>query len=133
MINWLENHKKISLLITLLIALEIFYFSNIPGSPSTGIATFLNISLFYHFIIFFLFSFFLFITIKGNKKIRIRYILIVFFISAFYSALDEFHQIFVPFRDPNLNDILTNTAGILSSTIAYIYIDYKNNKIKQKF
>jgi len=132
MINELENHRKISLMITLLIALEIFYFSSISSSQGSGISTF-DISIIYHFVIFFLFTFFLFITIKGKKEIRIEHVIIVIFISTIYSILDEIHQIFTPFRIPSTSDILINNTGILFSSFIYLYINYKNKKIKPQF
>ena len=79
----------------------------------------------YHFIVFFLFSFFLFVTIKGNKKIKINYILIVLIISMIHAILDEVHQIFVPFRYASIGDVLTNNLGIFSSMIIYLYITKK--------
>jgi VanZ family protein len=132
MINKLEDNRKISLIITLLIALEIFYFSSISSSQGSGISTF-DISIIYHFVIFFLFTFFLFITIKGKKEIRIEHVIIVIFISTIYSILDEIHQIFTPFRIPSTSDILINNTGILFSSFIYLYINYKNKKIKPQF
>ena len=71
MIEWLEKNRYAAIILTVLIAAEIFYFSSIPGGvsqPGKGI----NISIFYHFLVFFLFSFFLLLSIIGNKKIKIR-------------------------------------------------------------
>jgi VanZ family protein len=132
MINKLEDNRKISLIITLLIALEIFYFSSISSSQGSGISTF-DISIIYHFVIFFLFTFFLFITIKGKKEIRIEHVIIVIFISTIYSILDEIHQIFTPFRIPSTSDILINNTGILFSSFIYLYINYRTKKIKPQF
>jgi VanZ family protein len=130
MIKWLEEHKKISLIITILIAAEIFFFSGISGTKGPSISTF-DFSIIYHFMVFFLFSFFLFVTIKGKEEIKIKHILIVFFISVIYSVSDEIHQIFVPFRTPDIFDILTDNAGILTSTILYTCTNCKN-KIMRK-
>jgi len=126
MIKWLEKNRGVSFILTFLIAIEIFFFSSIPGTSITGIQISLIPTL-YHFIVFFLFSFFLFTTIKGNKKIKPSYLLIVLIISISQSFLDEFHQMFVPFRDAGIRDILTNTAGIFSSIFIYLY---SNRKIK---
>ncbi len=116
MIKWLENNKIISFIITILIVIEIFYFSSLSFSQG-GKGTFSLIPIIYHFIIFFLLTFFIFISIKGNKKIKIKYILLVFIISLIYALLDEFHQLFVPFRNFSIKDILIDTAGIFSSII----------------
>ena len=127
MIKWLEKKRIISLIITILIAVEIFYFSSLSGD--VGIGGDIYISKIYHFVVFFLFSFFLFATIKGNKRIKIKHFLIVLIVSLSYAILDEVHQLFVPFRDFSIKDILTNTSGIFSSIITYSYINKKSKKI----
>ncbi len=128
MIKWLGEKRIISLIIVILIAVEIFYFSSLPGGPG-GIGGGINISIIYHFIVFFLFSFFLFTTIKGNKKIKTKYLLMVLIVSIFYAILDEVHQLFVPFRNFSIKDILTDTLGIFSSIIIYLHMNKKSQKI----
>ena len=128
MIKWLEKNKIISLIIVILIAVEIFYFSSLPGKEIGIGKGGIGISSIYHFTVFFLFSFFLFVTIKGNKRIKIKHFLIVLIISLSYSILDEVHQLFVPFRDFSIKDILTNTLGIFSSIIIYSHINKKSKK-----
>ena len=120
MIKWLEQNKYAAIILTILVAIEIFYFSSIPGGRvSTGGG--IRISIFYHFLVFFLFNFFLLLSIIGNKKIKIRHIVIALTISIMYAVLDEVHQIFVAFRSPSLQDVLTDTIGIFSSMILYFY------------
>jgi len=126
MIRWLEKNRGISFILTILIAIEIFYVSSIPGNIVTGKNIWIPRA--YHFIVFFLFSFFVFITIKGNKKIKSNYLLIVLIISISYAILDEIHQMFVPFRESSIKDILTNTIGIFSSIILYLYTNIKRKK-----
>ena len=123
MIKWFEKNKVVSLIITLLITIEIFYFSSIPGGGSEGN---IWISRTYHFAIFFLFSFFFFVTIKGNKEIKTKHILIVIIISIVHGISDEVHQLFVPLRYFSIKDILTNTLGIFSSMIIYLYANKKS-------
>jgi len=130
MIGWLEKKRYASIILTLLVALEIFYFSSISGtSYQTGTRL---IPTIYHLTVFFLFNFFLLISIKGNKKIKINYILIALGISIIYALSDEFHQIFVPFRSSSIQDILIDTAGIFLSAILLIYLDNKIDNKKQK-
>jgi len=126
MINWLEKRRIISLILTILIAIEIFVFSSLTFAP--GQSTTSNLSVIYHFTVFFLFSFFLLIAIKGENKINIKYLLIVFFISLLYSISDEFHQLFVPGRSAGINDIITDISGVISSILIYNYISIKSKK-----
>ena len=121
MIDWLEKNRYVAIILTVFIAIEIFYFSSIPGGKlGTGVQI-PGIATAYHFIVFFLFNFILMISIKGNKKIKISYIVIALVISVAYAFLDEFHQRFTPFREPAIKDILTDTVGIFSSTIVYLF------------
>lgn len=124
MIKWFEKNRKISLILTILLIIEIFYFSSLQGTIGAGPR--INLSTIYHFVVFFLFSFFLFATVKGDKKIKAKYILIILVISITYSILDEVHQIFVPFRDASIRDILINNAGIFSSILIYLHINNKS-------
>jgi VanZ family protein len=120
MIGWLEKKRYVSIILTLVVAVEIFYFSSIPGGKGvSGGITWLPIA--YHVIVFFLFSFFLLISIKGNKEIRTSYILTALALSIIYAISDEFHQFFVPFREATIDDVLTDAVGIFLATIVYLY------------
>lgn len=120
MINWLEKKRIFAGIMTLLIAVEIFYFSSIPGTKvSTGIGI---IPIVYHFTAFFLLSFFMLITIKGKGKIKAKHLILVLLISIAYSVLDEIHQMFVPLRSSDINDILTDSAGIISALFLHVYM-----------
>jgi len=126
MIFWLEKRRFISFVLTLLIAIEIFFFSTIYFGPGQG--TTFNVSVIYHFVVFFLFSFFLFATIKGNKEMKFKHILTVLIISLVYAISDEVHQSFTPGRDVSLKDILTDLAGSVIAMSIYIYTSKKNKK-----
>ena len=119
MIKLLEEKRIFAIILTILMAIEIFYFSSITGVR--GPSGVLNLSIVYHFVAFFLLSFFLLISIVGQKEIKIKHIVIVLLISTTYSILDEVHQLFVPGRVPDLFDIFTNGIGIFSSMILYLY------------
>lgn len=115
--------RAISLILTILIAIQIFWFSSLQLQ---GGAAGLNlVSTAYHFIIFFLFSFFLFFTIKGKNKIKSSHIFATLIISVLYAISDEIHQLFVPLRSACLTDVLTDTAGILIAALFYIFISKK--------
>lgn len=124
MIDWLEKNRRISILLAALIAIEIFVFSSIPGN-APGVGGGAKISIIYHLVVFFLLGFFFLMSIKGDKKIKTGYIVTTLIISVLYAFLDEFHQTFVPFRNPSIQDILTDTAGIFLSTILILYLNKK--------
>lgn len=129
MVNWFEKRRGVSFILIIFLAVEIFWFSSLQlGGGPGGI----NLSIAYHFIVFFLFNFFLLATIKGNKKLNVGIIFITLIISLLYSISDEIHQIFVPLRDASFRDILTNSAGIFSSTIIYLFIDKKSTYPSKK-
>ncbi len=122
--NLLEKNRIISVIFTFLIAVEIFFFSSKSSIPGAGGISFLPVV--YHFVVFFLFSFFLLATIKGNKKLKISYVITALILSVIYAISDEFHQSFVPGRDASVRDVLTDSAGIILSLLISIYIDKKN-------
>lgn len=126
MYSYLEKNRKFFLFMTLLIALEIFLFSTISSFP-IGEKTGLNLATFYHFGVFFMFTFFLSLTLI-NKKINNKTIIIILLISLIYALSDEFHQLFVPGRFCSLKDILVDLAGSLLSVL-FIKILDKFNKL----
>ncbi len=128
MISLLGKNRIISIIFLILIAAEIFFFSSLSGPPG---AKFPIISIAYHFIVFFLFAFFLFSSVNGKEKIKLKYLMIVIIISILYAFSDEFHQSFVPGRDAGIKDILTDTAGIFSSILIYNYMNKKTNKYEK--
>jgi VanZ family protein len=103
------------ILMTLLIAIVIFLVSSISSFPNlekTGI----NISIFYHFGVFFMFTFFLTLSLI-NGKLDNKTILIILLISLAYALSDEFHQLFVPGRFCSLEDMLIDFAGSICSVL----------------
>jgi len=126
MIKILEKNPKLSLLIAILIAVIIFFMSSLtfpPSPPSFG-----SRPILYHFIIFFLFAFFLLIAItKGDKN---NFIYIGILIAIVYALSDEFHQLFVPGRACAFSDFLVDSAGILFASFLYI-LSIKLRKIKE--
>ena len=124
MIRWLEKKRILPIIFTILMGIEIFFFSSIQGSVSIG-PQIVGISELYHFIAFFLFNFFLFISIKGKAKINEKHILLVLGLSMTYAILDEIHQLFVPLRFADMGDIFTDFAGIFSSTLLYLKVILK--------
>jgi len=120
MIEWFEKKRALSFVFVILIASEIFFFSSISGGPPSPGPS-IDVSIIYHFSVFFLLNFFLLLSLNENGEIKIKYLVIASAISIIYSILDEVHQLFVPLRYAGLEDILTNNAGILLSSIVYLY------------
>ncbi|MEK6842421.1 MAG: VanZ family protein [Nanoarchaeota archaeon] len=127
MVFWVEKRRYVSLIMFFLIALEIFYLSSLPGSISPG-TKIPFVTILYHFCAFFLFSFFLFFLIKGDKKINSFYIFITLIFSLIYAILDEIHQSFVPLRSPSVNDVLIDFIGLSFSLLIAIFISKKSNQ-----
>ena len=117
----LEKNKWLAIILIILVTIEIFWFSSIPGSSAAGGGNWP--ARIYHFSVFFLFTFFLLAAIKGNKKIKLSFLIFVLIIAITQSFLDEVHQIFVPLRDASMRDIMTNTLGIFTAIILYAYTE----------
>lgn len=129
-IKWFERNSKVSISVTILISITIFYVSSLSFPPSIEINSIKP--LIYHFGIFFLLSFFLMISsVKGKYK---KYLLFTIPLSFLYAVLDELHQSFVPFRDASMGDILTDIFGISFALILYIIsLVYRNNFSTKNF
>jgi len=127
MISWFEKHNKISWLMTILIAISIFYVSSLTftsGQPSK----FPWKSVAYHFYAFLCLAAFLLISFtKGKNK---NYILPAIILAIIYAISDEVHQLFVPERYFAISDILTDSAGILFITLIYIGLRFKEFRKK---
>jgi VanZ family protein len=129
MFKFFEKRRFASLVMVFLLAIEIFYFSSLSSQPGT--AGFAFIPIMYHFSVFFLINFFLILLITGEKPSS-TLILLSVFISIIYAISDEIHQMFVPFRDASLSDVLTDTLGIFSSTAIYFLAKRKKKGKTQK-
>ena len=122
-INWFERNYLISWIITILIAVFIFYMSSKTFPP--GIPGVSYLSYVYHFGVYFVFSFFLLISIiRGNIKNKYL-IFISILIAIAYGISDEIHQFFVPGRYGCYEDALTDSIGILFAGIIYLKINFK--------
>lgn len=118
MILWLEKNHKIALLISILIAVFIFYISSLTFSPSQGGSAIPFKSVLYHIGVFFLFSFFLAVSLtKGKYK---SLIIPSVLISIIYGISDELHQVLVPGRHASLGDVFLNTLGIITASSLYL-------------
>lgn len=127
MISWFEKHNKLSLFISFLIAVAIFYISSLSFKKGTpGGISFLPFV--YHISAFFFLAFFLSVSlVKGKNKL---FILPAILISIIYGITDELHQLFVQGRSCSITDASIDTAGILFASVFYLVILEFRNKSK---
>ncbi len=126
MIGWFEKKRSASILMVILTTIEIFFFSTLSSAPSAGGSVWP--ARIYHFVIFFLFSFFLLVSIKRKNKLKVSHIILVLVVSIIHAVLDEIHQTFVPFRDASFRDVLNDTLGSFLALAVYSYASLKSNK-----
>ena len=118
MLTYLEKHTKLSISITILIAITIFYLSSQTFPQGAPGPDFTLKPIIYHFLAFATLNLFLLISItKGKNK---SLILTAITIAILYAISDEIHQLFVPGRHGSISDILIDTIGILTATIIYL-------------
>lgn len=110
--------KKFFLIITIIIAIFIFYISSLPSPPNPVKANLELIPTLYHIIIFFLFS--LFLALSSNKKSN-KTIILILAVSIIYGILDELHQFYVPGRSSSLSDIFLDSSGSVLGVIASLF------------
>ena len=127
--SWFEKNYKISLAITFLIAIAMFYISSLTfgGAGEKGGTNL--IAILYHILAYFFLALFLgFALIKGKHK---SLFIIVILFSIFYGITDEIHQYFVPGRDASFKDVGLNAIGILFSSLFYLVsIEYREKVSK---
>ncbi len=116
MITSLEKNYKISWIITLLIALLIFYISSLTAEQAPGSGKGPN-AVFYHIAIFFLLSFFLFISLVRGKYNELLSLGIIILLA--YALLDEIHQFYVKGRSSSFSDVILDSIGIFIGTLIY--------------
>lgn len=129
MIKWFEKHSGLSLFFTLLIAILIYYVSSISFySSGSGPQSSLKATA-YHISIFFLFTFFLFISLVRRKNKNLIGLVII--VALTYGALDEMHQAYVPGRTSTIFDVMLDGVGILFAFMIYfISLEYRNLREK---
>ena len=118
MISWFERHNKISWVITIFIAITIFYVSSLIFPPGKGVG-FNWKPIAYHFYAFLFLAALLLISITRGKNKNKKFIFIAIIIVLVYAISDEFHQLFVPGRACSFSDFLIDSAGIFLATLIY--------------
>jgi uncharacterized membrane protein YhaH (DUF805 family) len=120
MVNKLSKERIFYGIITLIIAILIFLFSNI--STTAGDITGLNLATIYHLGVFFMFTFFLSLTLI-NRRLDRKETMIILLISLAYALSDEFHQLFVIGRFCSLKDVLIDFMGSLCAILTIKVIE----------
>lgn len=118
-IKWLEKHPEVSIIITIFLAILIFYMSSQSFEKGAPGPEFPLKSYLYHFFIFFMFAFFLAISLTRGKYNQRIFILIAILIAIMYGISDEIHQFFVPNRTCTIEDALTDSVGIMLAGVIY--------------
>lgn len=111
------NKKYLAWSAFIIYAILIFVGSSIPGDridiDGPGIDKLL------HVLEYSLLSFLLFASLRLSSTARINVLLYIAVIgSSLYGISDEVHQLFVPFREFDLLDIVCNTAGSILGAYA---------------
>ena len=127
MVLWIEKRRYVSVIMLVLLAAQIFWVSSLSGS-TPGKTEIPFVAITYHFCAFFLFGFFLFFSMKGNKKTKFTYVFLALFLSLLYAISDEFHQSFVPLRDASFADVATDFIGMSVSIFLGNFISKKSNQ-----
>lgn len=130
MLFWFEKHNKSSWIVTIIIAIIIFYLSSLifPPGPPGG---FPWKSIAYHFYAFLFLEAFLLISIIRGKNENKKFFFVGILIILMYAVSDEIHQLFVPGRACSFSDFLTDSAGILFASLLYLLLRFE--KFKENF
>lgn len=115
MLNILEKNRWLSLILTFVCFILIFYVSSLTFTGTGGKSP---IAVIYHFTAFSYLTLFLLISLTNGRK---NYLLIILgmLIAIIYGITDELHQFLVPGRSSSINDFLIDSLGIILTGIAY--------------
>ena len=122
----LGKERIFYILMTILVAVLIFLCSTIR--TGAGEKTGLNLATLYHFGVFFMFTFFLTLSLK-KSKLDTKTILMSLLLSLAYAISDEFHQLFVVGRFASAKDVLIDFGGSIFSVLVLLLAE-KLRKIK---
>jgi VanZ family protein len=114
MIKRLDKERIFYIFMTIIVAGIIFYTSTIQ--TTAGENTGINLAELYHFGIFFMFTFFLALSLR-SKKIDLKTASVIILISLAYAISDEFHQLFIIGRFATVQDVVVDLAGIIYSVV----------------
>lgn len=105
---------------TLAWLMVIYLFSSQPTVQTTSVDLVdFSIKKTAHFTEYFILTILMVYSLSKTTKLRFsRVLLLAVFLSVFYAVSDEWHQSFVPGRQPRVRDILIDTFGVFTACIA---------------
>jgi len=127
-IKFIEDNTHYVLLLIILVAIQINFFSSLPGTTPIG-PGWAIIPTLYHFFIFFALNLLILFYVIGNKKVTLAKVFFSVLISVIFAIVDELDQLFIPLRFAGIKDVLVDFAGILFSVFVYKYLQTKKDKI----
>jgi VanZ family protein len=82
-----------------------------------------------HVMEFGLFSIAVFYGVRGDRSgWRLKWALYTVFIAVTYAGLDEWHQSFVPLREPRVRDVVIDATGaFLAQVLVWVYAKLHHN------
>lgn len=99
----------------------IFYLSSLSFSPEE-VPSFWGLDKIIHFVEYYIFGYLIFRCFTGwgsSTFTQRRAILWTMGIGAFYALTDEWHQSFVPGRDPSFWDAFFDTLGVVFAALTF--------------
>lgn len=86
-----------------------------------------------HIVEYFVLSFLVLAVLDRGRRNKIIAYICAFLIPITYAVLDEFHQVFTPWRDGQLSDVMIDSIGVVFGMFAYnIVCKIVKNKAKSK-
>lgn len=97
------------------------------GTPSGGLLLFgIEIPIYYgnllHVPLYFGLAFVWHVALERTSLSRAQKRLLVIVLTAAFGILDEFHQSFVPGRDPSFGDVASDTFGAILATVCWRFL-----------
>jgi VanZ family protein len=128
----MKRHQKTQILFfiaAVVWGLLIFYLSSIPNLQS-ALPSWQDMILrkLAHIFVFFILTYFLISSFVKYKRFYIYFVIVA---AIAYAFIDEYHQVFVPFRYGNAKDILIDSLGVLFG--AALYSTWPPHKILTRF
>jgi VanZ family protein len=111
-------------------ALLIFFLSSLSSYPESA-PDFFGLDKLAHFTEYFIFGFLLFRWFSNVKfsPIKSRAMIMAIIAGMLYALTDEWHQSFVPCRNPSICDFIFDSIGVFSASILFPFLPLKERKL----